>query len=799
MPDAPLAPYRLLDLTDRRGWLAGFMLAQVGADVVLVDPLGGQDRSGRWAHWDEAYNRGKRTVTVADEAALRTLVADADVVIDCGALPFPVDLAALRAADPALVTVSLSAFGSTGPKADWQADDLTIWASAGPMSICGDSDRAPIAPSVPQTWMHACGDTAVGVLVALADRTRTGLGQHVDVSAQQASAAAGLPAVMFAPAGMPISTRVSGGVSFGPIELCWTHRALDGYVVVTLSSGAMIGPFMTRLFRWIHEDGFCDAATRDLDFVDLGMALQTGRVGFDEVVRIQAIIAEWAATKTKGELLQGTLDRTLLIAPISTMADVLDSPQLAARAYWDQVGDLRLPGAMVKASATPLPRLAAAPDPAGSTASNDPLWARPRVTTPTPPITPTPPAAPGTGGAGGDGPLAGLKVADFSWVAAAPLATRQLAFWGAEVVRVESTHRPCLAREALGFRDEITEAENGVMWHTVNAGKESLALDLSQPEARAVAADLVRWADVVVEAFTPGTMAKLGLGWEQVHGLNAGAVMLSSCLMGQDGPLRDFAGFGNLAASVAGFFDITGWPDRPPSGPYLAYTDYTSPRFTLCALLAALDHRRRTGEGQYLDFSQMEAATHFLAPALVEYQRTGVMPSRTGNDSTELVPHGVYPAAGHDRWIAVVCRDDRQWASLAVEMRRPDLAGLTAVERLGRRAELDDLLSAWTRRQDATGLQLRLQAHGVCAHRVQDSGDCMDDPQLTWRGHYQWRPHPIARLALVDMPAYALSRSHGDYRWAGPTYGQHVDHVLGDLLGYDDDRITDLAIAQVLE
>ncbi len=787
MSDAPLAPYRVLDLTDRRGWLAGFLLAQVGADVVVVEPPGGHDRSGVRAHWDEAYNRGKRSVTVASPAELATLAADVDVVVDCGAMPFPVDLAALRAADPGLVTVSLSPFGSTGPKVDWKADDLTLWASAGPMSICGDSDRAPIAPSVPQTWMHASADAAVGALVALTARERTGFGQHVDVSAQQAAAAAAVPAVLFAPAGMPISTRVAGGVSLGPIELCWTHAVRDGYAVVTVSFGAMIGPFMTRLFRWIHEDGFCDETVRDDDYVMFAMRIARGEKTFDDLLALQAIISSWAATKTKAELLEGALARTLLIAPISTMADVLASPQLAARDYWDHVGDLRLPGPMVKASATPLPRLTPAPRAGADDATpRDRLWAQPRV-------------APRPEADATDRPLAGLKVADFSWVAAAPLATRALAYWGAEVVRVESSHRPCLTREALGHRDDIPEAENALFWHAVNAGKRSLALDLSKPESLEVARDLVRWADVVVEAFTPGTMAKLGLGWEQVHDLNPSALMLSSCLMGQDGPLRDFAGFGNLAATIAGFFDVTGWPDRPPSGPYLAYTDYTSPRFTLCALLAALDHRRRTGEGQYLDFSQMEAATHFLAPALVEFQRSGIMPTRAGNSHPELVPHGVYRAAGHDRWVAIVCQDDEQWRSLAIEMRRADLADLTGPERLARREELDELLETWTKRQDATGLQWRLQAHGIAAHRVQDSGDCFDDPQLTHREHFRWRPNAFARRTLIDFPAYTLSRSVGDYAWAGPTYGEHVEHVLGDLLGYDDDRITDLAIAEALE
>jgi benzylsuccinate CoA-transferase BbsF subunit len=390
-------------------------------------------------------------------------------------------------------------------------------------------------------------------------------------------------------------------------------------------------------------------------------------------------------------------------------------------------------------------------------------------------------------------------VLDLAWVAAAPLATRVLAYWGATVVRVESSLRPDLTRVALGHRDDILEVENAITYQLANAGKLGLALNLAVPESRDVVLDLARWADVVVESFTPGTVAGWGLGYDDLRAVNPGIVMLSSCVMGQTGPFARFAGFGNLSASVAGFYDVTGWPDRSPAGPYMAYTDYTSPRFTLLALLAALDHRRRTGEGQYLDFSQMEAATHLLTPALLDLQRTGRMQSRDGNRDPDAAPHGVYPAFGEDAWVAVVCETDEQWRSLAIEMRRPDLAGLVTAERLTRRDELDEVVAAWTAGQDPIGLQYRLQANGVPAHAVQHSGECLADAQLAHRGHFTWLPHPYVRSSIVDTPPHRLSRSPAGYRWAGPTYGQHTEEVLRDLLGYDDDRIAARAMAAALE
>jgi benzylsuccinate CoA-transferase BbsF subunit len=175
------------------------------------------------------------------------------------------------------------------------------------------------------------------------------------------------------------------------------------------------------------------------------------------------------------------------------------------------------------------------------------------------------------------------------------------------------------------------------------------------------------------------------------------------------------------------------------------------------------------------------------------------MPTRCGNDDPADAPHGVYPGVVPDSWIAIACQNDEQWASLATEMRRGDLAGLSFDERRSRRDELDALIGEWTARQDPAGLQHRLQAHGVPAHHVQNSGQCLNDPQLQHLGHYSWLPHPEARRVLVDNVPYRMSRSAGGYAWGGPTYGQHTMEVLGDLLGYDADHIADLAAAEALE
>jgi len=781
-----LQSYRVLDTTGRDGWMTGFLLAQLGAEVLLVEPPGGHARDA----WFEAYNRGKHSVVVSGPDELAALAAGVDVVIASGSPDEVAFLDGLGAADPALVTLAITPFGRTGPKAGWLATDLTLVASSGQMSVTGDPDRPPVRTALPQAWMHGCSEGAVAVLVALADRERSGLGQGIDCSVQAAMFGTSLSATLNPPAGLPTAKRAGGGVLNGTLPLRWVYPTTDGNVVVSVLFGPMGGPFTARLVAWMAEEGRCRPDVADKDFIDFPIKLQQGEYSFDDLEALMDEIEAFTRTRTKADMAAGAAARQLLIVPVADVDDVLANPQLHARGYWDDVDGRRHPGAMVKASRTPLAPLHAAPAEPDSGRS---VAGRPR-----PPR--EMPAGTVPGGTAPTGkPLEGVKVLDLAWVAAMPLATRILAHWGATVVRIESERRPDILRAALGHRDDIPEQDNAIAWHAANAGKMGLALNLAKPEAREVVRDLARWADVVTESFTPGTMASMGLGYDDLSALNPSLVMLSSCVMGQTGPMRDFAGFGNLAAAVAGFFDLTGWPDRPPAGPYMAYTDFTSPRFSLMAILAALDHRRRTGEGQYLDLSQMEAATHFLTPALLERQAGGAKVTRDGNRDADVVPHAVYPAAGEDRWIAVVCETDAQWRSLCTEMRRTDLAGLTAAERVARRDELDAVVAAWTARQDAAGLTSRLQIHGIPAHLVSEAPDVWVDPQLVSRGLLRWTPHPVARHAVVDQPPYTFTRSTGSYDWAGPTYGQHAFDVLQGILGYDEDRIAELAIAEALE
>jgi crotonobetainyl-CoA:carnitine CoA-transferase CaiB-like acyl-CoA transferase len=398
-------------------------------------------------------------------------------------------------------------------------------------------------------------------------------------------------------------------------------------------------------------------------------------------------------------------------------------------------------------------------------------------------------------------PLADVKILDFMWVMAGPAATRILADYGATIVRIESPTRVDTARTLQPFHANTPGPDTSGLFGNCNAGKLGISLDLGNPRSREVVHDLVRWADIVTESFSPKAMRAWGFDYESLRKVKGDIIMLSTCLMGQSGPLAKIAGFGNMAAAISGFHNLTGWPDRKPAGPFGAYTDYVAPRFSAMALLAALDHHRRTGQGQYIDQSQAESALHFLTPAILDYTANGRIESRAGNTDSRFAPHGVYPARGDDRWIAVVCTNDAQWRALASAMKRDNLRDdpryATAAARLERRDELDVIVAEFTKTLEAGEAEAMLQAAGVAAHPVQNSSEIFADPQMRHRGHFVAIEHPALGATYVEGPRAKLSRTPAQVRSAAPAVGQHNQRVLEEFLGYDEDRITDLAAAGV--
>jgi crotonobetainyl-CoA:carnitine CoA-transferase CaiB-like acyl-CoA transferase len=399
-------------------------------------------------------------------------------------------------------------------------------------------------------------------------------------------------------------------------------------------------------------------------------------------------------------------------------------------------------------------------------------------------------------------PLRDVKICDLMWVMAGPAATRILADYGAQVVRVESAARIDTARTVGPFHKNQPGPDSSALFGNNNVGKLDLSLDLNNPRAREIVHDLVRWADVVTESFTPKAMRAWRLDYESLRQVKPDLIMLSSCLMGQSGPLAMYAGFGNLASALAGFYNICGWPDRPPAGPFSAYSDYVAPRFTAVAILAALDYRRRTGEGQYIDQSQAESALHFLAPAILEHSANGRVWNRCGNRDLDYAPHGVYPTKGDDRWVAIACRSDEEWQALCAAMEQPNLADdpryLDAAARRQNADSLDELISRWTAVRERFEIEHKLQASGIPAAVVQDSADCVQDGQLRHRGHFVELEHPTLGRTVVEGTRFHLSRTPARITRPAPSIGQDNQYVLEKILGYGEERIEELVRAGAL-
>ncbi|MGE0597825.1 MAG: CaiB/BaiF CoA transferase family protein [Dehalococcoidia bacterium] len=810
-----LSPYRVLDLTTNSSAICGALFADLGADVIAIEPLDGSPlrQQGPFRH-DEpdlehsltwwAYSRNKRSLalnitTSEGKAELLALAATADFLIESFRPGYLDDLGlgyeALKAKNPALIVVSITPFGQEGPHANWAASDLTVWASSGAQDLAGDGDRAPVAVSVPQANLHAGAEACFAALIALAARQRDGLGQHIDVSAQAASIMA-TQSVILAPAwnDTPIE-RAAGGLKVGPLFIRFVYPCKDGFVNITLLFGNALGPFTRRLFEWMCEEGVIDEATRDKDWIGYGQLLTSGQEPLSEFMRCVDAIEQFTRSHTKAELFQGTFERHVLIVPVSTMADIARSPQLEAREYWQRLAHptanelSAFPGPFARFSRSPMafrrrpPRLN---EHRAEIAAESPRR-----------------ALPPRGEAVARPPLEGLKVCDFSWVFAAPAATRVLADWGATVVKIESSRFLDALRTGQPYKDGVVGPERSANFCNVNIGKLGLTLDLAKPEAREVALRLCDWADVVVENFTPSAMAGWGLGYETLAARNPGLIMLSTCLSGATGPESELAGYGTMGAALTGFHELTGWPDRPPSGPFLAYTDYVSPKFVGVSLLAALDHRARTGQGQHIDLSQGEASLHFLAPALLDFTVNQRIRTRMGNSSEDFAPHGVFRCRGEDRWVAIAVTNDEEWRSLCAALGHEDWAKDSRFEgflrRYANRRALEGLIEEWTSERTVEEVEERLQAAGVPCHRVSTAEDLFADPQLVARRHFENVTQPEIGEVTVEGPRFRLSRSPGAPLRPAPTLGQHNQFVLERVLGMSDEEISNLVVSGALE
>jgi benzylsuccinate CoA-transferase BbsF subunit len=411
-----------------------------------------------------------------------------------------------------------------------------------------------------------------------------------------------------------------------------------------------------------------------------------------------------------------------------------------------------------------------------------------------------PPAGRLASGSGGDvGPFAGLRVLDFSWVGAGPLTTLQLAVYGAEVIRVESTLRPDVLRLSPPFVGGEPNLETSGYFFPLNAGKRSLALNLATDAGRAIARRLATICDIVVDSFTPRVMPSWGLDQATLRRERPDLIVLSLSMVGATGPDRDALGFGTVLQAAAGYPAVTGWPDRGPVAPGIPFTDWIAPFAVLPTLLAAVAHRQRTGEGCFLDASQLEATVTLFREPVVATQ-CGDAPSRAGNRLLAAgidiaVPHGVYPCRGDDRWLAIACLQDAEWSRLAAVIGDPPVSARAPLaERRPARLAIDTWIARWSIEHDGDEAAALLQAAGVPAAPVRDVAAAAGDAQLRAWGFGTILEHPVAGPTPYDPPAFRLVRSPACLRPA-PVLGADTELVIRELLGLSDEDWNQLVAA----
>ncbi len=401
--------------------------------------------------------------------------------------------------------------------------------------------------------------------------------------------------------------------------------------------------------------------------------------------------------------------------------------------------------------------------------------------------------------------LAGIRVVEFALFAAGPVVGKHLAEHGAEVIRIESARRPDGFRTHYPpFKDDRRGLDRGGSFAIFNNDVLSATLNLKDPRAVALARDLVARSDVVIENFVPGVMDRLGLGYRELCALNPRLIMLSSCNQGQTGPRAAQRGFGSQLTSMSGFTHLTGYGDgRGPVLLYGPYIDFIAVGFGLIAVLAALDYRQRTGQGQHIDLSQYEAGVQFIIPALLDYQVNGRVPGPQGNRNPRAAPHGTFPCRGEDAWCAIAAFDEAEWQALCAAAGHPEWAAdarfATLAARKAHEAELDQAIAGWTAGLAPHEVMERLQAAGVPAGVVQSVGDLFACPQLAHRGQWQALPHRELGDYEFEAPPFTLAETPARLRRPSPCLGEHNDYVFGQVLGLAPDEIARLAAEGVFD
>ena len=782
----------ILDVTGPHGQPCGRILADLGADVILIEPPSGSPSRSMapFAHGESGqdtslffvhFNANKRGVTLDldtadDKARFLELVRGADVVLESGApgemAARGLDYEALAAVNPAIVMTSITPFGQTGPYRGFHGADIVVNAVGGAVYVEGEADGPPVTMPRYQGYQMSSIHAAFGTLIALWQRRKTGRGQRLDVAMTEALAHMNMHLMRYASTGEVAPRRGSRGGN-GPTQY---FQASDGvWVQLALTTPRQWVEFA----NWVNHPMLLEPALRELSARDARS---------DE---INAIAGEFIAGMTAEQYLRDGVEHHVTVAPANSPADFAAHPHAESYGFFTPIehptlGEYRIPGGAARFGASPIrvrrpaPLLGQHQDEVFGSAPADRHAAPAR-------------AMSGTAMNGSPLPLDGVRILAFERVWAAPFGTRFLADYGADVIKVESTRFPdgrVFDRDANPTAWRSTNASYGEN----NRNKRSIAIDLHTEGGQALFKQLAAEADVVVENNAPGAMDRFNINWDTLKEANPRLIMVSCPGYGAMGPMRDFTAVGQCLTSFTGLGYLWAQPDAPwPARGRNAYPDFITAGNLALSIMAALHHRERTGEGQYIEIPQFQAAASVIGLAFLETQFGAESAEAWGNRDPNAAPQGVYQCGGGDRWCAISCPDDENvsWRALARVMGRPELADdprfATFADRQRNHDALDTEITAWTRTRSAHQVMYTCQRAGVAAGVVATGEDLYIDPQLRSRGYIVEVDHKVPGPIEHPGMTVAFSETPGRVRMGAPTPGLHTHEVLTGVLGLTEE------------
>ena len=787
-PASALGHLRVLELGGPMGQHCGKLLADMGADVVKIEPPGGDParRTGPFARDVEDpegslyflyFNTNKRSLVLdlasaADRTRLRRLAATADVVLDS----FPpgfldeqgVGYRSLSRVNPALVMTSITPFGLTGPYRSFAGSDLVAQAMGGLMYVQGDDAKPPCAAPFDLAYQLASRHAAFATLAALRGRRSTGRGRHVDVSLQEVVAHLLFTVAKYAFDGQ-IVRRAGRLITNAPPP--------SGYYCCKEGRWVSVSVIFLRhwqtLAQWIGNEVLKESLWEDRAFryanQDLVIdAMEKFVGGFD--------LEEFVAAAQ---------ERGLSAVPINTLRGVVESPKNEARSWFadsvhPRLGPHRFPGAPYRLCKTPWRVHRSAP--LLGQHSQEILAELPTHPVGKPETSKQ--KARGTNRA----PLHDVRVLDFTRMWAGPLATRYLADLGAEVIKIEAEHAPDEGRTGEPLTATVGE---------LNRGKRSATVDFKTAEGIEALKELVRLSDVVIDNYPPGVLDRQGLGYQALKRVKPDVIVVGMPGFGSDGPYAKYVAFGQEMMANSGLAHLWGYPESPiECRAKVYYTDFDAAAAAACAVMTALEHRDRTGLGQYVEVDGSEAATANTGVGLLHFLVNGAQLEPMGNRNFAAAPHGCYPCQGDDQWCVIACFTQRHWEALCDVAGNPSWATDARFASLEARRlhqdALDERIGDWTKGYTPYQVMRMLQRAGVPSGVVQSGEQLYHDHHLRARGFIAEIEHaqPWGRMEHPRSPV--LLGATAPLRGM-PAVGEHNRQVLADLLGLGADELATVA------